>query len=47
LTTETLSKLTTSTVVAVRRMTEAFPDVEWPTFEAALAVHRRWYSEAV
>jgi len=44
--TETLAKLTTSTVVDVRRMKEVFPDMEWPTFDTALAVHRDWYREA-
>jgi UDP-glucose 4-epimerase len=44
--TETLTKLTTPTVVDVRRMREIFPDVEWPTFDVALAGHRDWYREA-
>jgi nucleoside-diphosphate-sugar epimerase len=46
LSTETLAKLTTSTVVDVRRMKEVFPDMEWPTFDTALAAHGDWYREA-
>jgi len=46
LTTDTLRKLTTSTVLDVTKMLELFPEMEWLDFESMLAGAANYYADA-
>ena len=44
ITTDTLNKLTNSTVLQVGKMLELYPDIQWPSFEKDLASFAEYYA---